>query len=293
MGTLPSFATALRQRLAAALRQYRSESHLTTEQVVQDLLGRPTKLQRIESAMVPVTGRDLRDLVAEYHIDNAETVEQLRAMAHAAETWELCEDDGSISAECLATPLGGWSYEDGLAESLRALKALIAECARAITLAEEQRPKSISRPSRDDVFRHIYVIATPADRGIRDDLSRLLALCRQAENVSVSVVSAAPPGGLRGPFVLLELENDGDDPAQQLDLLYRQAQQLAFLLALLQVRSWLMLAAELRRCLQCLAFIPFSHQVSARDRIARSSRTLRGPTYPRAIFPARGMAIAA
>jgi hypothetical protein len=72
-----------------------------------------------------------------------------------------------------------------------------------------------------------------------------------------------------------------------------QDQRLAFLRALIGIRSQQKRGAEARSSLSSLRSDPLSRQTSTRDRMMASSRSLRGPTFPAASWPTRGTAIAA
>jgi hypothetical protein len=72
-----------------------------------------------------------------------------------------------------------------------------------------------------------------------------------------------------------------------------QDQRLAFLRALIRIRSQLKRGADIRSSLFSLQSDPLSRQTSTRDRMTASSHSLRGPTFPAASWPTRGTAIAA
>jgi GntR family transcriptional regulator len=73
----------------------------------------------------------------------------------------------------------------------------------------------------------------------------------------------------------------------------KQVQSLAFLRALIRIRSQQKRGAEIRSLLSSLQSDPLSRQTSARDRMKASSHSVRGPTFPAAFWPTRGTAIAA
>lgn len=73
----------------------------------------------------------------------------------------------------------------------------------------------------------------------------------------------------------------------------KHGQRLAFLHALIRIRSQQKRGVETRSSLSSLQSEPLSRQASTRDRMTASSHSLRGPTFPAASWPTRGTAIAA
>lgn len=73
-----------RRRLATELRRLRNEAGLSLEQVADDLMISTSKLSRLENAQGSPQGRDVRDLIKRYGIEDSPLADRLMRWTRAA-----------------------------------------------------------------------------------------------------------------------------------------------------------------------------------------------------------------
>jgi transcriptional regulator with XRE-family HTH domain len=107
--------TLRRRRLGAELRRCREAAGMTQEQVSRRFEWHSAKVNRIETARVSVTPRDVRDLLHLYEVDDDEYRESLLNLARAsrekawwAEYREVVRPDSFIAMESEASAMRNW-----------------------------------------------------------------------------------------------------------------------------------------------------------------------------------------
>jgi transcriptional regulator with XRE-family HTH domain len=142
-----------RRNIGATLKQLREESGKLLSDVAGDLLISTSKLSRLENAQGKPQLRDIRDLIAYYHIEGTQQAARLRRWVAAAQHpgwWTAYDDDvvGGLDAHL--------AYEaDATVErvyNLPFLPALLhtAEYARALIKNIEPRSADWARASFED-----------------------------------------------------------------------------------------------------------------------------------------------
>jgi transcriptional regulator with XRE-family HTH domain len=133
-----------RRRLAAELRQLRSDSGLSIEEAAGRLKWPGSKVSRIENRQVGISPRDLRKLLDLYHVEDRAYREQLLEMGRRA------------------TERGWWqSYSGGVVPSAYAnLIGLEAEAATIRTYEPELVPGLLQTA---DYARAVIRVGRPAD----------------------------------------------------------------------------------------------------------------------------------
>jgi transcriptional regulator with XRE-family HTH domain len=297
-----------RRRLAAELRRYRSETNTPLEDVARALGWSSSKVCRIESGITQISDEDLKRLLTEYQVDNAETVEQLIALARDSRQQKLwwsrykklwrsrykgIIDETAVVYE-MATLVAGGSSNPLLLSSIErspsAFEALSAVQVHSSTL---------------EVTFGLWFVSEAANQVRQEEMLRdfpillSLAFAREAEDFMSNFsefndrmtrlgdgAKLATCDGIWPTDHVPESAGSDDENA-------RQEHRLAFLIALARMRFRQRLTTNVRGSLSSLKLIPYSRQVSPRDRMAGSNRSLRGPTFLRVSCPTRGMAMAA
>jgi transcriptional regulator with XRE-family HTH domain len=140
--------TLRRRRLGAELRRCRETAGMTQEQVSRRFEWHSAKVNRIETARVSVTPRDVRDLLNLYDVRDDDYRESLLKLARSsrekawwAEYREVVRPDSFIAMESEATSMRNWEPDvvPGLLQTEGYMRALFSVRAerdpdRAVTL---------------------------------------------------------------------------------------------------------------------------------------------------------------
>lgn len=153
--------TLRRRRLGAELRRCREGAGMTQEQVSRRFEWHSAKVNRIETARVSVTPRDVRDLLNLYGVTDEGYRESLLSLARAsrekawwAEYREVVRPDSFIAMESEASTMCNWEPDvvPGLLQTEAYMRALFSvhvqpDPERAVTLRlTRQRRLSGDRP---------------------------------------------------------------------------------------------------------------------------------------------------
>jgi transcriptional regulator with XRE-family HTH domain len=231
-----------RRRLRTELRKARQDAGLTQEQVAAAMDWSLSKVIRIEAGSVGISTNDLRALLGYYQLDDPDLTSELVTLARAARErswWSVYRD---VAPPGLLQLIG---YE-AASFIVRNFETLLVpgllqteEYARAVIGAFEQgaaadrvntlveiRMRRQEQLDRDDPPLLFFILDEAVVRrlmGGRDIMRRQirhLVETAARPNVTIEIVpfSAGTHPGLRGPFVIVELPDPGDD-----DVLYLEA----------------------------------------------------------------------
>lgn len=231
-----------RRRLRTELRKARQNASLTQEQVAEAMDWSLSKVIRIEAGTVGISTTDLKALLSHYRLDDPDTTSQLVALARAARErswWSVYRD---VAPPGLLQLIGyeAASYIIRNFETLLVPGLLQTEdYARAIVLALDEgataervnalveiRMRRQEQLDRDDPPLLFFILDEATVRrpiGGRDVMRRqihhLIEMAAKS-NVTIEIVpfTAGAHPGLRGPFVIIEFPDPGDD-----DVLYLEA----------------------------------------------------------------------
>jgi transcriptional regulator with XRE-family HTH domain len=226
-----------RRRVRLALRGAREAKRLTQGQVAAALDWSLSKVNRIESGEVSVSGTDLRALLAFYGVTDPPRVDQLledarisrrqrwwadpRYREHlTAATMQLLQFESEASAIRLfhLTMVPGLLQTRAYAEFvLASFGADLSEDARKVRfeVRMQRRQQVLERPDPPDVFLILDESALFREVGgpavMAEQLRALLTLAT-APNIIVRIVplAAAAPIALLGPFSILDLGDEAD-----------------------------------------------------------------------------------
>jgi transcriptional regulator with XRE-family HTH domain len=225
---------ASKRRLLRELRRYRAQADLTQKDVADALDWSASKVVRIESGTVAVSTTDLRALLQTYRVDDADVVSDLTALAKDAKRQSSWADFRDAISQAAATYFG---YEEsasiirqfepllipGMLQTEEYARALLREAfdlsGSRIDRQVQVRARRQELLDRDHPPQMFFIVGEAALRQnvggpavMRRQLERLAEMAAQP-NISVQVMGfdlEAHPG-LRGPFVLLEFPDPGDD----------------------------------------------------------------------------------
>jgi len=231
-----------RRRLRTELRKARQDAGLTQEQVADAMDWSLSKMIRIEAGTVGISTTDLKALLDHYGLDDPDRRSQLVALARAARErswWSVYRD---VAPPGLLQLIGyeAASYIIRNFETLLIPGLLQTEdYARAVippfeegTTAErmdtlvEIRMRRQEQVDRDDAPLMFFILDEAAVRrvvGSRDIMRRQIHYLTELAakpNVTIEIVpfTAGTHAGLRGPFVIIEFPDPGDD-----DVLFLEA----------------------------------------------------------------------
>ena len=231
-----------RRRLRTELRKARQDAGLTQEQVAEAMDWSLSKMIRIEAGTVGISTTDLKALLDHYELDDPDLRSQLVVLARAARErswWSVYRD---VAPPGLLQLIGyeAASYIIRNFETLLIPGLLQTEdYARAVipsleggTTAErldtlvEIRMRRQEQVDRDDPPLMFFILDEAAVRrlvGSRDIMRRqihYLSEMAAKPNVTIEIVpfTTGTHPGLRGPFVIIEFPEPGDE-----DVLFLEA----------------------------------------------------------------------
>ncbi|MCC3776916.1 helix-turn-helix transcriptional regulator [Streptomyces sp. UNOB3_S3] len=226
-------AVVQRQQLRTELKKARTKSRLTQLQVAERMDWSPSKLIRIEAGQVGISTNDLRALLREYGITDAEQTEYFLGLARASRRMPYREYRGLLSKPYMDL----LSYESS-ASIVRTFEPLLIpgllqteEYSRALSRAfspgisgdrldrlievRQQRQELLESEGRPEFF---FVLDEAAlhrwiggPRVMNEQLNRLKEIAaRPGITIQVVPFQVGAHAGLLGPFVLLEFDGDID-----------------------------------------------------------------------------------
>jgi transcriptional regulator with XRE-family HTH domain len=215
--------TVQRALLTQELKQLRAATGLTQEDVAADRGWSVSKFTRIENGTGPVSKNDLESLLRlAYHVDDQQRVEELLALAAAAQRRGWWLDYYSGPDKAFVSYLG---YEDG-ASAIRAFQGVAvpgllqtedyirADMAifnrpqelidRTVKLRRERQRRAAARALEQHYIVDEAVLRRPVGDVMPDQLRHLLQVAKDpAVDLRIIPLKAGPHFGLKGPFVLL------------------------------------------------------------------------------------------
>jgi transcriptional regulator with XRE-family HTH domain len=230
-----SSPTLLRRQLGAELRRLRDRTHRTVADVAAELGWSQSKLSRIETATIGISGADLERLLAEYGVADKERSRllALRVQARQRAWWEAY---GDILPDAYET-LIGFEAEASLISTyeVQVVPGLLQtdEYANAVTQADGiyDDPEVLGQRVAVRMARQSVLTRDPPPRlwvildeavlrrpiGGPDVLHRqLLRLAEASERPTVTIqvlpFEAGAHRALAGSFVVLEFPGDSDQP---------------------------------------------------------------------------------
>lgn len=231
-----------RRRLRTELRKARQDAGLTQEQVADAMDWSLSKMIRIEAGTVGISTTDLKALLDHYQLDDADLRSQLVALARAARErswWSVYRDVAPpgvlqlIGYEAASYIIRNFEtlLIPGLLQTEDYARAIIpsleegATAERVDTLVEI-RMRRQEQVDRDDPPLMFFILDEAAVRrlvGDRDVMRRQIHYMSEMAakpNVTIEIVpfTVGTHPGLRGPFVIIEFPDPGDD-----DVLYLEA----------------------------------------------------------------------
>jgi len=231
-----------RRRLRTELRKARQDAGLTQEQVADAMDWSLSKMIRIEAGTVGISTTDLKALLDHYRLDDADLRSQLVALARAARErswWSVYRDVAPpgvlqlIGYEAASYIIRNFEtlLIPGLLQTEDYARAVIPSLEEGTTAERvdtlvEIRMRRQEQVDRDDPPLMFFILDEAAVRrlvGSRDIMRRqihYLSEMAAKPNVTIEIVpfTAGTHPGLRGPFVIIEFPDPGDD-----DVLYLEA----------------------------------------------------------------------
>jgi transcriptional regulator with XRE-family HTH domain len=231
-----------RRRLRTELRKARQDAGLTQEQVAAAMDWSLSKVIRIEAGSVGISTNDLKVLLAHYQLDDPDLTSELVTLARAARErswWSVYRD---VAPSALLQLIG---YEaasfivrnfetllvPGLLQTEEYARTVIGAldegaAADRVNSLVEIRMRRQEQLDRDDPPLLFFILDEAVVRrlmGGRDIMRRQirhLVETAARPNVTIEIVpfSAGTHPALRGPFVIVEFPDPGDD-----DVLYLEA----------------------------------------------------------------------
>jgi len=228
-----------RRRLRTELRKARQDVGLTQEQVADAMDWSMSKMIRIEAGTVGISTTDLKALLDHYQLDDPELTSQLVALARAARErswWSVYRDlapPGLLQLigyeaasfiirnfETLVVPglLQTEDYARAVVESLEE-----GATAQRVNTLVEIRMRRQEQLDRDDPPLLFFILDEAVVRRLiggrnvmRRQIHYLIEMAARP-HVTIEIVpfNAGTHPGLRGPFVIVEFPDPGDD-----DVLY-------------------------------------------------------------------------
>ena len=231
-----------RRRLRTELRKARHEVGLTQEQVADAMDWSLSKVIRIEAGTVGISTTDLKALLSYYQVGDPDLINELVALARAARErswWSVYRDVAPpgvlqlIGYEAASYIIRNFEtlLIPGLLQTEDYARAVVpsleegATAERVDTLVEI-RMRRQEQVDRDDPPLMFFILDEAAVRrlvGSRDVMRRqihYLSEMAAKPNITIEIVpfTAGTHPGLRGPFVIIEFADPGDD-----DVLYLEA----------------------------------------------------------------------
>ena len=231
-----------RRRLRTELRKARQDAGQTQEQVADAMDWSLSKMIRIEAGTVGISTTDLKALLDHYELDDQDLRSQLVALARAARErswWSVYRD---VAPPGLLQLIG---YEaasyiirnfetlliPGLLQTEDYARAVIPSLEEGTTAERldtlvEIRMRRQEQVDRDDPPLMFFILDEAAVRrlvGSRDIMRRqihYLSEMAAKPNVTIEIVpfTTGTHPGLRGPFVIIEFPEPGDE-----DVLFLEA----------------------------------------------------------------------
>ncbi|MFG2183365.1 helix-turn-helix domain-containing protein [Streptomyces abikoensis] len=226
-------AVVQRQQLRTELKKARTKSRLTQLQVAERMDWSPSKLIRIEAGQVGISTNDLRALLREYGITDAEQTEYFLGLARASRKMPYREYRGLLAKPYMDL----LSYESS-ASIVRTFEPLLIpgllqteEYSRALSRAftpdmsgdrlerlieiRQQRQELLDTEGRPEFFfvvdeaaLHRWIGGPGVMRGQLNHLREMAA--RPGITVQVVPFRIGAHAGLQGPFILLEFDGEMD-----------------------------------------------------------------------------------
>jgi transcriptional regulator with XRE-family HTH domain len=231
-----------RRRLRTELRRARQDAGLTQEQVADAMDWSLSKVIRIEAGSVGISTNDLKALLSHYQLDDPDVTSELVALARAARErswWSVYRDPAPpgllqlIGYEAASFIIRNFEMllVPGLLQTEDYARAVIqpleeGAAAERVNTLVEIRMRRQEQLERDDTPLLFFILDEAAVRrliGGRDVMRRQihhLVEMAARPNVTIEIVpfSAGTHPGLRGPFVIIEFPDPGDD-----DVLFLEA----------------------------------------------------------------------
>jgi transcriptional regulator with XRE-family HTH domain len=282
--------------LGTELLRYRSESGLSLEEAAKRSGQSPSRLRRVESGTKGIHPREARRLLKQHGVHDHDAIVALLDMAQnslRSQTWfEKVEIEEASDGNSMFGHLAEvWSFSIVYVETRPMSRTRWLRDPSVMAFADEDRLQL-----KSDLICSSKGQILPNAPSVGDDLRQLaeeLSRARTAVDGQDSMALNAEPQSIETEVLALTFEGHFIlSPSADAQQKSRRLQQLAFLLALARLRLRGLLEVGTRRTLESLAPIPFSRQVSPRDRMTSSGRSLRGPTSLHVSCIGRGMALA-
>ncbi|MGH3220912.1 MAG: helix-turn-helix domain-containing protein [Streptosporangiaceae bacterium] len=231
-----------RRRLRTELRKARQDAGLTQEQVADAMDWSLSKMIRIEAGTVGISTTDLKALLDHYEVDDPDLRSQLVALARAARErswWSVYRDVALpgvlqlIGYEAASHIIRNFEtlLIPGLLQTEDYARAVVPSLEEGTTAERvdtlvEIRMRRQEQVDRDDPPLMFFILDEAAVRrlaGSRNVMRRqihYLIEMAAKPNVTIEIVpfTVGTHPGLRGPFVIVEFPDPGDD-----DVLYLEA----------------------------------------------------------------------
>jgi transcriptional regulator with XRE-family HTH domain len=234
-----------RRRLGIELRELRTRSGMTLEQVAQRFDWSVSKASRMELGRVPITRRDIADLLDLYGVTDEEQRDSLLAIARTGrdrDWWHRYDDllprpfSIFLSFEVDATSIS--TYESLLVPGLLQTADYVRALTRAARLQDSdeeierrvevrlRRQEILRRESPPQLWAILDEAAIRREIGgadvMRAQLKRLLEMGKRPE-VTLQVIpfTAGAYVSMDGGFILLGFDNPRDPDVASVDLLTR------------------------------------------------------------------------
>jgi transcriptional regulator with XRE-family HTH domain len=229
-----------RRRLRTELRKARQEAQLTQEQVAEAMDWSLSKVIRIENGSVGISTNDLKALLRHYKIVDVERTDELVALARAGRERSWWSGYREVAPQSLLQLIG---YESaslirrnfetllvpGLLQTEEYARAVMREFVEGSTkhleTLVEIRMRRQELLDRADPPLLFFILDEAVVRRLiggkavmRRQIRRLVEMAGRP-NVTVEVVpfSAGAHPGLKGPFVIIEFPDPGDDDVLHLE----------------------------------------------------------------------------
>jgi transcriptional regulator with XRE-family HTH domain len=231
-----------RRRLRTELRKARQDAGLTQEQVAVAMDWSLSKVIRIEAGSVGISTNDLKALLRHYQLDDPELTSELVALARAARErswWSVYRDFAPpgllqlIGYEAASFIIRNFEtlLVPGLLQTEDYARAVVqpledGATAERVNTSVEIRMRRQEQLDRDDPPLLFFILDEAVVRRLiggkdvmRRQIRHLIEMAARP-NVTIEIVpfSAGTHPGLRGPFVIVEFRDPGDD-----DVLYLEA----------------------------------------------------------------------
>jgi transcriptional regulator with XRE-family HTH domain len=227
-----------RRRLRTELKRLRLDANLTQRDVAGDMEWHPSKVIRIENGTVGISANDLRALLDRYGVAEKRRVDEFLEMARVARREEPWTEFRELYSPAFLTYLNFESSATtrrnvepllvpGLLQTQEYARAVLAGTYQLseekIDLAWRARLRRQELHESDDPPRMWFILDEAVIRRdignrtvMRHQLEQLLEWGKR-DHITIWIIpfGAGAHPGMRGPFVLLEFADPGDD-----DLVY-------------------------------------------------------------------------